>query len=690
MPADSSAGSMAFEFGSDEDLLDRLSARAQELVYLVGSAVTAPSRAGEPGVPRVDGVIELIRGEYQHPRELQRFEAALAKEPDNRYQAAFRHLLLTRDPDAANAVIRRAVLLARRPSSQSSTLSTALDPEACRALEDDLEGWHLPPAADALGQVLARASAATRPLVLTSNFDPLVSISVRRAGGRAYTAALHGDGSFSGVDGQGCLVVHFHGDWFRTDTLHTPAQLGQERPKLAASLAALISARTLVVLGYSGWDDVFTRSLIAMVQGGLAPIKIAWAFYPEDEAAIVRGSSRLLAALRPGIDRARVALYKGIDAHVFLPRLAERMAESRAPVSGAHHAGDSGARPGDSGARTSQSGLFFAGESGLRPIVPPADPDAASSHTAGSIVAVLGTHAEAECAPDNSAGGVLPVPQGTGSSGQGGTGMSAGTSPSVHVQTGMPPGINPFQKAGMLGLSAPSYVARAADAALAEALEGGAHVVVVRGDFSIGKSSLLLRADRAWPSGAGAAVCLLDLQMMRVDDVNLFLDEFFAEVGRAYGQGFKGWREVQTAAAQRPLLLTLDEFGGLTPEVAQRFVPALYRVVTQLTGALRLVVTTRDPIAEVLASFELSNPNLGDWPEVELRPFTEAELGRLLALLPPRARAVAEAERATIRERTKMLPKPAQCLCFNLWKDESAGIGDADLAARVRKKESYR
>jgi hypothetical protein len=254
----------------------------------------------------------------------------------------------------------------------------------------------------------------------------------------------------------------------------------------------------------------------------------------------------------------------------------------------------------------------------------------------------------------------------------------------------MPLGTNPFQKAGMLGLAVPSYVERAADVALAEALEGLAQIVVVRGDFSIGKSSLLLRADRAWASGAGAAVCRLDLQMMRVDDVNLFLDEFFAEVGHAYGQGFKGWREVQTAASQRPLLLTLDEFGGLTPEVAQRFVPALYRVVSQLGGAMRVVVTTRDPIAEVLASFELSNPNLGEWPEVELRPFTEAELGRLLALLPPRARAVAQHERAAIHERTKMLPKPAQCLCFNLWKDEAAGVGDAELAQRVRKKESYR
>ena len=241
----------------------------------------------------------------------------------------------------------------------------------------------------------------------------------------------------------------------------------------------------------------------------------------------------------------------------------------------------------------------------------------------------------------------------------------------------------------MLAREVPSYVPRGADAGLRAALLEHP-LIVVRGDFSIGKSSLLLRADRLWAGGAAGAVCQLDLQMMRVDDVNLFFDEFFAEVGRAYGQSFKNWRELDVAASQQPLLLTLDEFGGLTPEVAQRFVPALYRVVEQLDGALRVVVTTRDPIAEVLASFELSNPNLGEWPEVELRAFTEAELEQLLGHLGPRARAVAEAERAAIRERTRMMPKPAQCLCFNLWKDEAAGADEAAMAQRVRRRESYR
>lgn len=322
---------MPLDFASDEDLLVRLSLRPHEQVYLVGSAVTAPSRPGEPGVPRVDDVIDLIRAEYRRASELERLEAALAAEPDNRYQAAFRFLLRTRDQEVANSVIRRAVLLSRRPSPAFPVPPPENhDPEILRALEGDVEGWHLPPATEALGRVIARLPAAARPIVLTSNFDPLIAVSVRRAGGRAYTTALQADGSLARVDSQGCLIVHVHGDWFRTDSLHSPAQLGQDRPKLTASLAHLVGARTLVVLGYSGWDDVFTRSLISAIRNGLAPIEVAWTFYPADEAAIVRDSAHLLEMLRPGVEFGRVALYKGIDAHTFLPRLAARLVGSPA------------------------------------------------------------------------------------------------------------------------------------------------------------------------------------------------------------------------------------------------------------------------------------------------------------------------------------------------------------------------
>jgi hypothetical protein len=70
----------------------------------------------------------------------------------------------------------------------------------------------------------------------------------------------------------------------------------------------------------------------------------------------------------------------------------------------------------------------------------------------------------------------------------------------------------------------------------------------VRGEFSVGKSSLLLRADTLL-GRAEAVACRLDLMEMRIDDVNLFYDEFFAAVGECYGQVCTSWREIGAAAA---------------------------------------------------------------------------------------------------------------------------------------------
>jgi len=644
---------MAHDFASEEDLLDRLTAQPHDLVFLVGSAVTAPGRAGEPGVPRVDGVIDQIRRVYSRPEALERFEKALAEAPTQRYQAAFRHLQRTRGQDLANAIIRRCVLQARVPSPGFPQVHAEIAEgaaELCRNLEHDLAGWHLPPAVKALGRLLAGTPAAARPIVLTSNFDPLITVSVHRAGGRAFTTALHSDGGFAAIDGQGTLVVHFHGDWFRSDTLHTPAQLGQDRPRLAASLAQLLGSRTLVVLGYGGWDDIFTRSLIQVIRGESAAIDVLWTFYGDDEAALARQNAGLLANLAPGIERARVMLYKGIDAHAFLPRLADAIGS------------------------TVLAPMPVGPALPVMPTRPPTPtPAAASGHTAAPV----GATQELGAAGDSILGATVVSDSG------------ARLSPGLwdSTQSGGPK--NPFQKSGALAPGAPTYVLRAADAGLMAALAEHP-LIVLRGEFSIGKSSLLLRSDRYWARGSEAAICRLDLMEMRIDDVNLFYDEFFAAIGRCLGVTVQGWHEISAAIERRPLMLLIDEFSGLTPEVATRFVPALHRLGTRHGERLRVVVTARDEFEAVLASFQLNNPNLGEWNTVEILPFVEAELDRLLGFLPPRGRAAATGQIEAVRKLCAMAPKPAQCLCFNLFKDELAGRSDAELAARCGRKDSYR
>jgi hypothetical protein len=73
-----------------------------------------------------------------------------------------------------------------------------------------------------------------------------------------------------------------------------------------------------------------------------------------------------------------------------------------------------------------------------------------------------------------------------------------------------------------------------------------------------------------------------------------------------------------------------------------------------------------------------------------LAPFTDAELAALLGHLPRRAQAAALGQLEAVRRLSAMAPKRAQCLCFNLFKDEIAGRTDAEMAARVARAESYR
>jgi hypothetical protein len=77
--------SEAFHFHDEPALLDRLSKglsrRSQEVVFLVGAPLNSPARRGMPGVPGVDGVIELIRQEFRDdPFQLSALNQALESE----------------------------------------------------------------------------------------------------------------------------------------------------------------------------------------------------------------------------------------------------------------------------------------------------------------------------------------------------------------------------------------------------------------------------------------------------------------------------------------------------------------------------------------------------------------------------------------------------------------------------------
>ena len=201
--------------------------------------------------------------------------------------------------------------------------------DACRVLDSDYQGWALPPAAEALGKLIAYFPDRFGRAVLTTNFDPLLEVAIASAGGHYFRTVLHRDGNLGQTEGTGCHVIHLHGYWYGADTLHTPRQLTQARPRLKASLSSLIRGKIVVVAGYGGWDDVFTDTLMETVL---------------DDSSVSRnhlGTSHrsnpllpdtLVQRLSAGMDRGRLTLYEGIDCQAFPQKLLDRWIAIEPPI----------------------------------------------------------------------------------------------------------------------------------------------------------------------------------------------------------------------------------------------------------------------------------------------------------------------------------------------------------------------
>ncbi len=316
--------SFALHFFQQNDLLYRLSSglarRDQEVVFLFGAAVSAPLTPGGGGVPGAEGMVDLIRQEFgSESSQLAELDVLLGSAEVNRYQAAFRFLQGRLGQTASNDVIRKAVILARAHLGGYSCLEfdvTKASDDQLRILDMD-SGWSITPAGESFGQLAAEYPNRFGRIVLTTNFDPLLQVAIAKAKGAFWRTALQADGSLTQTQGSGCHVIHLHGYWYGSDTLHTPSQLQLPRPQLKASISALLRDKLVVVCGYGGWDDVFTQALMDVALDDSAKPDVLWTFHSKTPDI----NEHLLDKLSVGITRGRVSLYAGIDCHKFLPEL---------------------------------------------------------------------------------------------------------------------------------------------------------------------------------------------------------------------------------------------------------------------------------------------------------------------------------------------------------------------------------
>jgi hypothetical protein len=310
----------------------------ERFVFILGSALTAPAQSGGPGIPGVRGIVEMIRSRLTgRARSLldERLKSDLA---GNAYQLAIE--ALRADPshgqEGVNHLFRDVVLgcVNKRakftvdPHHFDSERNFVGDPETVP------EAWLLPPAVEALGEVIMVGGRQYGTDILTTNFDPLIGISIARAGGPYFRVSMSHDGFINGMWGTVPRVVHIHGFWFPPETLHTPDEISSPRRKLETSLFWILKGATVVVMGYGGWDDALMRFL-RKASAGVGDTRIVWCFYHSSHQDILGSASHVLDYLDLGIEDRRVELYAGVNLHRFMPQFSHALSDKEALLRGA-------------------------------------------------------------------------------------------------------------------------------------------------------------------------------------------------------------------------------------------------------------------------------------------------------------------------------------------------------------------
>jgi hypothetical protein len=318
---------MAIELLSKDTLINAALMTNRPVAFLVGSPL---SQKNGVGVPDVSGMLGFARDEVQRRGAfaLGQYDAVVSgKVGADAYQAAMKWLGQNPGQDAVDEVIKRAVLQARK--AEAGQLATGKDGEA--------DEWGIPVGTIEFAELIARGDERFIGPVLTTNFDPLISLALRKSGRHSGRRVLVDDGSLGGAaeDEPGtCNVVHLHGFWRDSLTLHTQAQLTNPRPRLKASLQRLLVAqpRTLIVAAYGGWDDVFTEALVELVNDEFANLDVIWCFYESDPAIVELRYSKLLGAMRPAIVKNRFRPFGGIDCHSIFGEILSTLDASSAPA----------------------------------------------------------------------------------------------------------------------------------------------------------------------------------------------------------------------------------------------------------------------------------------------------------------------------------------------------------------------
>ncbi|HDH0709072.1 TPA: SIR2 family protein [Klebsiella aerogenes] len=294
---------MSNHLASTQALLSAVTKSKKPLTILLGSPSSAPDSPNALGVSSVTEIVGMIEDAVKKEDLFDEFsDVVTSKNSNERYQDGFDFIKNYISQDAVNDIIKKAVL---------------------KAYNDKTDSWYIPRGLNALCSIIS-SGALNVSNIVTTNFDPLIGEGIKSYGMYPFRTIFHTDGSWNHTHDDmpnSVNVVHLHGFWEGSDTLHTPKQLTTKRPQLKSSLSQILKNTTVIVVAYGGWDDIFIEALNDIALDTHANVDVVWAFYEKDESIVQKKYEKLLSNVKNIIQRGRFRSYFGIECNDFFMSL---------------------------------------------------------------------------------------------------------------------------------------------------------------------------------------------------------------------------------------------------------------------------------------------------------------------------------------------------------------------------------
>jgi formylglycine-generating enzyme required for sulfatase activity len=281
---------------SIERLRQQLQLDDRPLAFVIGAGLSS-------GIPDAAGMVELVRAELNLRGLGQRFERELGGvEALGHYAAALNFIETQAGPWLVDALVDEAVRMARRSDAP-------VDFEG----DGRPEHWHLPRGLVGLARLLVGRPAAT---VLTTNFDPLLSLAIEAAGGLVNRRVLLPDGTLepSGSSGE---VLHLHGYWRgRAEVRHRRDVLLPDEES-QTTIRTELCGRRIVVVGHRGRAGPLMDALEQLAINADPGTELWWCFDAPE-----RTPWTVDPALLERLANWRANVLFGVDAHQLFGDLA--------------------------------------------------------------------------------------------------------------------------------------------------------------------------------------------------------------------------------------------------------------------------------------------------------------------------------------------------------------------------------